>query len=245
MFNLFGRSKKNATLFYHTDVHCHILPGVDHGAKNIQDGINLLKADMEMGINRVIFTPHVTSETFENTPETLTQAFNTFKQAVKEEGLQVEMHLSAEYRIDDYWQKEYAAGHVIPMPGNYVLLENSFSQELIGSDKMMFDLMCKGYHPILAHPERYPYLADNKERYEKFHNTNVKLQVNILSLSGYYGHAVRDTARWLVNQGLVDMLGSDIHHISHVEVIKDYLRSRDWRKISEKLQGRIINDSVC
>ncbi|MDY5966878.1 MAG: CpsB/CapC family capsule biosynthesis tyrosine phosphatase, partial [Sodaliphilus sp.] len=96
---------------------------MDHGAKNIQDGIELLKADMDMGIKRVILTPHVTSETFENTPETLNAAFAIFKEAVKEAGLDVELHLSAEYRIDDYWQKEYAAGHVIPMPGNYVLLE--------------------------------------------------------------------------------------------------------------------------
>ena len=195
MFNIFKRNNKDVKLFYHTDVHCHILPGVDHGAKNIQDGIELLKADMDMGIKRVILTPHVTSETFENTPETLNAAFAIFKEAVKEAGLDVELHLSAEYRIDDYWQKEYAAGHVIPMPGNYVLLENSFAQELIGSEQMMFELRCKGYYPILAHPERYSYYGHNRERYEKMHRTNVKFQLNILSLTGYYGHSVQDTAR--------------------------------------------------
>ena len=98
MFNIFKRNNKDVKLFYHTDEHCHILPGVDHGAKNIQDGIELLKADMDMGINRVILTPHVTSETFENTPETLNAAFAIFKEAVKEAGLDVELHLSAEYR---------------------------------------------------------------------------------------------------------------------------------------------------
>ena len=89
MFNIFKRNNKDVKLFYHTDVHCHILPGVDHGAKNIQDGIELLKADMDMGIKRVILTPHVTSETFENTPETFNAAFATFKEAVKEAGLDV------------------------------------------------------------------------------------------------------------------------------------------------------------
>lgn len=244
MFNFFRKNNKDVKLPYHTDVHCHILPGVDHGAKNIQDGVSLLKADMEMGINRVILTPHVTSETFENTPETLNAAFVKFKEAVADAGLDVELHLSAEYRIDDYWQKEYAAGHVLPMPGNYVLLENSFVQELIGSEQMMFELKCKGYFPILAHPERYPYFICNKERYEKMHNSNVKFQVNLLSLAGYYGHTVQDTAKWLVKQGLVDMLGSDIHHIEHADIIKDYLRSRDWRKVAEKLDARLINDYV-
>lgn len=244
MFNFFRKKKEDVKLFYHTDVHCHILPGVDHGAKNIQNGIELLKADMDMGIDRVILTSHVTSETFENTPETLQAAFDTFKAAVDEAGLDIEMHLSAEYRIDDYWQKEYAAGHIIPMPGNYILLENSFVQELIGSDQMMFDLMCKGYKPILAHPERYPYWAHNRERYEKMHNTNLKFQINILSFTGYFGSSARDTANWLVKNGMVDMLGSDMHHLEHAEIIKDYLRSKEWRKISEKLQGHIINDEV-
>ncbi|MBQ0030247.1 MAG: hypothetical protein KBT32_07410 [Bacteroidales bacterium] len=244
MFNFFRKKKEDVKLFYHTDVHCHILPGVDHGAKNIQNGIELLKADMDMGIDRVILTSHVTSETFENTPETLQTAFETFKEAVKEAGLDVEMHLSAEYRMDDYWQKEYAAGHIIPMPGNYILLENSFVQELIGSDQMMFDLMCKGYKPILAHPERYPYWAHNRERYEKMHNTNLKFQINILSFTGYFGSSARDTANWLVKNGMVDMLGSDMHNLEHAEIIKDFLRSKEWRKISEKLQGHIINDEV-
>lgn len=244
MFKFFRKSNKDVKLPYHTDVHCHILPGVDHGAKNIQDAVGLLKADMEMGISRVILTPHVTSETFENTPETLNAAFAKFKEAVEEAGLDVELHLSAEYRIDDYWQKEYAAGHVIPMPGNYVLLENSFVQELIGSEQMMFELKCKGYFPILAHPERYPYFIHDRERYEKMHNSNVKFQINLLSLAGYYGHSVQETAKWLVKQGLVDMLGSDIHHIEHAEIIKDYLRSRDWRKVAEKLDARLINDYV-
>lgn len=244
MFNFFRKKKEDVKLFYHTDVHCHILPGVDHGAKNIQNGIELLKADMDMGIDRVILTSHVTSETFENTPETLQTAFETFKEAVKEAGLDVEMHLSAEYRMDDYWQKEYAAGHIVPMPGNYILLENSFVQELIGSDQMMFDLMCKGYKPILAHPERYPYWAHNRERYEKMHNTNLKFQINILSFTGYFGSSARDTANWLVKNGMVDMLGSDMHNLEHAEIIKDFLRSKEWRKISEKLQGHIINDEV-
>lgn len=244
MFNFFRKKKEDVKLFYHTDVHCHILPGVDHGAKNIQNGIELLKADMDMGIDRVILTSHVTSETFENTPETLQAAFDTFKAAVDEAGLDIEMHLSAEYRIDDYWQKEYAAGHIIPMPGNYILLENSFVQELIGSDQMMFDLMCKGYKPILAHPERYPYWAHNRERYEKMHNTNLKFQINILSFTGYFGSSARDTANWLVKNGMVDMLGSDMHNLEHAEIIKDFLRSKEWRKISEKLQGHIINDEV-
>ncbi len=104
MFNLFKKkSKESPKLFYHTDMHCHILPGVDHGSQNIDQSLEMLRAEIDMGISHVILTSHVTAETFENTPETLTAAFETLKKAVEEEGLPVDLDVSAEYRIDEYW----------------------------------------------------------------------------------------------------------------------------------------------
>lgn len=247
MFNLFGRKPKEpTTLFYHTDVHSHILPGVDHGAQTVTDSIEMLRLQVEMGISRVMCTSHVTAETFENTPETLTAACELLKQAIVDEGLPVEIFASAEYRIDEYWSSEYAAGHVLPMPGNYLLLENSFVQELIEIDELMFDVQVKGYHPILAHPERYRYYNAHHERYEKLHKGNVKFQVNLLSLAGYFGKAAKVNALWLIEHGLCDMLGSDMHSVEHALIIKDYIASKEWRKLVEKydLTKRIKNDKV-
>ncbi len=156
----------------------------------------------------------------------------------------MQLHLSAEYRIDEFWRKQYEEGKILPIPGNYLLLENSFYQELIGSEQIMFDLNCRGYHPILAHPERYPYYAQDKDRYTAMHQSNVLFQVNILSFTGYFGHTARETAFWLLNHDLVDFLGSDIHHHKHAKIIKDYLAGKEWRKIAQKLQGRILNDEV-
>lgn len=244
MFHFFIKNKENVQLFYHTDVHSHILPHVDHGAVDTATGIELLKAEMEMGISRVMLTSHVTSEVFENNNASLTEAFEKFKAAVNKAGLDIELHLSAEYRIDDYWRRLYAEGDITPMPTNYLLLENSFYQELIGSDQLIFELACAGYKPILAHPERYPYYAQNRERYKAMHNSNVRYQVNILSFSGYFGSGARDAAFWLLDHDLVDMLGSDIHHHKHARLIKEYLTTREWRKIAQKLQGRILNDQI-
>ena len=244
MFHFFRKKTADSTLFYHTDVHSHILPYVDHGAQHTQMGIDLLKAEMKMGISRVVLTSHVTSEVFENTNDSLTQAFIPFQEAVKEAGIDIQLHLSAEYRIDEFWRKQYEEGKILPMPGNYLLLENSFYQELIGSEQIMFDLNCRGYHPILAHPERYPYYAQDKDRYTAMHQSNVLFQVNILSFTGYFGHTARETAFWLLNHDLVDFLGSDIHHHKHAKIIKDYLAGKEWRKIAQKLQGRILNDEV-
>ncbi len=244
MFNFFHRKREAVKLFYHTDVHSHILPGVDHGSQDVQQSIEMLQAELDMGIDRVMCTSHVTAETFENTIESLSAAGSVLQAAIDEAHLPVEIHASAEYRLDEYWNKEYAAGHVLPMPGNYVLVENSFIQELIEIDDMMFDLQVKGYKPILAHPERYPYYYHRRERYQKLHSAGVKFQVNILSLAGYFGGGAREAALWLINNNLVDMLGSDMHHMEHARGITDYLSTKDWRKLSQKLESRIINDLV-
>lgn len=245
MFNIFKKSSKaDAKLFYHTDMHCHILPGVDHGSQSVEESLDMLRAEIDMGITHVICTSHVTAEHFENTPESLTEAYNLLKQAVEEEGLPVNIYPSAEYRIDEYWTKEYEAGHLLPMPGNRILLENSFIQELIGIDDMMFNLQLEGYFPILAHPERYRYYYDRKERYKALHNASVKFQVNILSLTGYFGKSAKEIALWLIQNDLCDMLGSDMHNMEHAEIIKDYIGSKEWSKLCEKynLPNRIIND---
>ncbi len=246
MFNIFHRKKENNQLFYNTDVHCHILPGVDHGSQNVEQSIEMLRAERDMGITRVILTSHVTAETFENTPDTLRPAFEILKQAVAEteDISHMKLYLSAEYRMDEFWDKQYTLGNQIAMPGNYILMENSFHQELLGLDELLFDLKVKGYKPILAHPERYIYYAQRKQRLEQLHNTGTKFQVNLLSLAGYFGQHCRETALWLVKHGMVDMLGSDMHGMEHVKVIQDYINSKEWRKLVPQIQGHIINDLV-
>ena len=237
MLNIFKKKpKESAKLFYHTDVHSHILPGVDHGSQNVGESLEMLRAELDMGITHV--------ETFENTPETLTAAYDELKQAVEAEGLPINIYASAEYRIDEYWTREYEAGHLLPMPGKRILLENSFVQELIGIDNMLFELQVKGYRPILAHPERYRYYYDHKERYKSLHSASVKFQVNLLSLTGYFGRGARETALWLIQNNLCDMFGSDMHGMDHAREIQDYIGSREWRKLCDKydLPKRIVND---
>jgi tyrosine-protein phosphatase YwqE len=244
MFGIFHKNKEDVKLFCHTDVHCHILPGVDHGSQNVEMSLQMLEAEMDMGIDRVICTSHVTAETFENTVESLTGAGKALQQAIDAAGFDIKIYVSAEYRLDEYWNKEYSAGHILAMPGNYILLENSFQQELLELDDTMFDLQVKGYKPILAHPERYGYYGHRHSRYEQLHNAGVKFQINILSLAGYFGTGARDNALWLIENNFVDMLGTDMHNLDHAQIIKKYLQTKEWRKLSERLEGHILNDYI-
>ena len=241
---LFKRSKEQVKLFYNTDVHCHILPGVDHGSQSMEQSLEMLRAEAEMGINRVILTSHVTAITFENTRETLTDAFMKLKDAVTDEGMDMELFLSAEYRMDEYFDKEYAADHLIPMPGNHILLENSFQQELMNLDDLLFDMQVKGYRTILAHPERYTYYSRRRKRYEQLHNAGARFQVNILSFTGYFGEEARDSALWFAHNEMIDYLGSDMHNLKHAHIIMDYINSKEWKKLSSEIESTVKNDLI-
>ncbi len=244
MFGLFRKKQDNVKLFYHTDVHCHIMPGVDHGAKTVEDSLALISREMEMGISRIFLTSHVTANTFENTPETLAAGFERLKTAVEAEHIDIDLCYSAEYRMDDYWMRQRDEGKLIPLPGNHILLENSFQQELMMLDDLMFDIQLKGFLPILAHPERYHYYGYRHDRLRTLHNAGAKFQVNLLSLSGYFGSGARGLAEWIINNGFCDFLGSDMHNLEHADVIAEYLRSKDWRKISKKIEGQLLNDEL-
>ena len=244
LLDIFRNKKEQVKLFYNTDIHCHILPGVDHGSRSIEDSLDMLRAEMEMGINRVILTSHVTAVTFENTRESLMDAFLKLQDAVTDAGLDIQLALSAEYRMDEYFDKENAADHLIPMPGNHILLENSFQQELMNLDDLLFDMQVKGYKTILAHPERYPYYSRRRKRYEQLHNAGAKFQVNLLSFTGYFGEEARESALWFVRNGMIDYLGSDMHNVKHAHIIMDYINSKEWRKLSQEIESTVKNDLI-
>ncbi len=244
LLDIFRNKKEQVKLFYNTDIHCHILPGVDHGSRSIEDSLDMLQAEMEMGVNRVILTSHVTAVTFENTRESLMDAFLKLQDAVTDAGLDIQLFLSAEYRMDEYFDKEYAADHLIPMPGNHILLENSFQQELMNLDDLLFDMQVKGYKTILAHPERYPYYSRRRKRYEQLHNAGAKFQVNILSFTGYFGEEARESALWFVRDGMIDYLGSDMHNVKHAHIIMDYIKSKEWRKLAPEIEQTVKNDLI-
>jgi tyrosine-protein phosphatase YwqE len=243
--NIFRSKKEQVQLFYKTDIHCHILPGVDHGSQSIEQSLDMLRAEKQMGIERVILTSHVTAITFENTRETLMDSFLKLKDAVTDIGLDIELALSAEYRMDEYFDKEYAADHLIPMPGNHILLENSFQQELMNLDDLLFDMQVKGYKTILAHPERYSYYSRRRKRYEQLHNAGARFQVNILSFTGYFGEEARESALWFVRNGMIDYLGSDMHNVKHAHIIMDYLNSKEWRRLSKEIEPMVKNDLIA
>ncbi len=93
---------------------------------------------------------------------------------------------SAEYRIDELFTKQLEEDVIMPYPGNYILIENSFMQEPWNLDQLIFDLQVKGYRPVMA-TERFSYYYEKRNRYKALHDAGALFQINVLSLSGYYG----------------------------------------------------------
>ena len=246
MFNFFKKkAQEPQELYFHTDMHCHLVPGIDDGQRNAEGGADLVAHEHSWGIRKIITTPHVTQDTFENTPDTINAAFDKLQQAVAEKGIDIELLHSAEYRMDSFFNAQLEQGLVTPMPNNYLLVENSFVQEAWNIDKLLFDLKMRGFKPILAHPERYTYYYGNKrERYSMLHSQGTLFQINLLSLAGNYGKEAKAMAEYLIDRDMVDFVGTDMHNHRHCATLEAYIGSKDYRKHAEKLKDRIFNDSV-
>lgn len=240
----FFHSRELPELFWHTDIHSHVCPGIDDGSPSPEKSVMLVEAMAGFGFTRMIVTPHVTDETFPNTPDVLADSYRLLTEACREAGLPMQFGLSAEYRIDDMLLSLLGEKNVRPLPGGYLLVENSWLQEPPFLDDFLFQCSSTyGYRPVLAHPERYRYYRRTPQRYKELHDKGVLFQVNLLSLAGHYGREERETARWLLERDMVSFIGSDLHRMGHIEAIRDYLCSRAYRALEAK-SSLILNDKL-
>ena len=245
MFDFLFRKKEGEMLPlpFTTDLHCHIVPGVDDGSPDLEHSLRLMERMAAWGIERIVATPHFTDVTFENSPATIDAPFAQLQQAAQEASLGARLiDYSFEYRLGEGFIGKLEADDLRPMPSGHILVENSFLQPLSNLDSLLFDIKLKGMRPILAHPERYAYYHPNRKIYERLRSEEVQLQVNFLSLAGYYGRGVQELVLWMIDKGLVDYMATDLHHQGHVEAIEKYLRSKHYKKLRPKLE--LLNDCV-
>ncbi len=216
MFSFFSSPAPRDYAFLGTDMHSHLLPGIDDGAPDVETAVALVKGLLAMGFERFIATPHVMAELHPNTPASIRAAEAELQAALAEEGLDVPLTAAAEYMIDeqfhDYLQSE---GELLTLPGNRVLVELPQAGEPPRWEEAIFRLQLKGYRVILAHPERYRFLAGDFDRFERLQDSGVELQLNLLSLAGYYGQGPERSGKEILKRGLAAFLGTDCHHDRH------------------------------
>lgn len=221
MLRLFRKKGASPRLPFLTDMHAHFLPGVDDGASNVDESLQLIRSMQELGYKNLVTTPHIYAELYPNSRASLQPAYETLMKALTSAGVEITLRYAAEYFLDEHVDALLAAKEpLLTVHDNWVLVETSFVQAPMDLDDRLFSLQVAGYKTILAHPERYAYWHFQRDAYHKLHEKGVLLQVNLLSLIGYYGKSVAETARYLVKQGLVDLVGSDCHHDRHIQALK-------------------------
>ena len=203
-----------------TDMHAHWLPGLDDGAPTMEDSLLLIRELTALGYQKLIATPHVMADLYRNSSADIRERLAATRQAVTAAGITVDLDAAAEYLIDEGFTAKIEGRDLLTLPGNHVLVEYSFVSPPPSVEGVYFKLQSAGYVPILAHPERYRYYHNDFAAYRKLVERGVKLQVNLLSLTGYYGQSVKQVALQLIEQGLVSILGTDAHHPGHLEELR-------------------------
>lgn len=204
------------------DIHNHILPGIDDGAKTVEDSIDLINGFSSIGITNFICTPHIMHNYYDNTPKTIKKSFKKLKKALEEQKIKdVRVAYAAEHMIDDNFENILERRKVMPLGTDHLLVEMSFLQPPIHFYGSIEKVTSAGYFPVLAHPERYRFLNGNFQKYSSYKKRNILFQVNLLSLAGYYGKNVKSTAGKLIDNGFVDFLGSDVHSLEQLNYLKN------------------------
>ena len=237
MVSLFKTKPKLAALIpsNYVDIHSHVLPGIDDGAKTIQDSEFLLNSMMKLGFSKVITTPHTMGNVWNNTAATINNALQEVQLEVGNSAKATNLQAASEYFLDEHLMELATQGPLLTLKENYILVEMSYLNAPLQLYDFLFELQLKGYQLILAHPERYSFLHSHKKEYEKLKKAGCMFQLNLLAAVGYYGRDVANTADYLLKEGLYNFVGSDIHHKFHVESFQKKITVGNQNTLEELL----------
>jgi protein-tyrosine phosphatase len=225
-----------------TDVHSHFIPRIDDGSQSVEESLELLELMQKLGYRKVITTPHVMSDFYANTPESILAGLETLRAAAAEKGLDIQVEAAAEYFLDEGFVQKLESGEKLLTFGDrYLLFEMSFVNQPPNLYDVIFRIQVQGYRPVLAHPERYPFLHGRLEEYRKIKNTGVLFITNTIALSGYYEEQVREAAQLLIDNRMVDLLASDAHHSRHLAALGKTLAEPYLRKV---LEADLLNSTL-
>ena len=234
---------KNNFSLLNADMHSHLIPGIDDGSPDMETSLQLILGMIELGYRKLITTPHIMWDMYKNNREDILERLELLRAAVKAKGMDVELLAAAEYFLDDHVADLVKNNEpLLTISDKMVLVEFSMAQPSMSLKAILFDMQMQGYQPVIAHPERYVYLEANKNFYDELKTIGCLFQLNLLSLGNYYGRSAHELAHYLVKKGYYDLVGTDLHHLGHLEALHDGALSVSLKKLLDS--GRIINDRL-
>ena len=232
IFNLF-KSKptlKKLIPVGFVDIHSHILPGIDDGAKDLKESRKLISKMKKLGFSKIIGTPHTYTGLYDNTNDSIQNAFNNLKGDLD---VDIKLDYASEYMLNNEIIYSAKNKKLLCLKKNYVLVEMSYLSPPTNLYEIIYELKVNGYSPILAHPERYLFYKNNFSEFNRLKENGLMFQVNLLSSTGYYGKDVLRLVNKLLENNLIDFVGSDIHNINHIRSFNNKVRISK-KKLLEK-----------
>ena len=217
--------------FLKTDMHSHLIPGIDDGAPTIEDSLAMIRELQAMGFNSLVTTPHIKSDYYPNDPAIIMTGLNDLRKALVENNITIPVKAAAEYYIDDRFMEMMEAGPLLTINNNEVLVEFSFVFEPMRLNDILFKIQTSGYKPVIAHPERYTFFHQRPQIYKELKDRGCLLQLNAIALTGYYGRTVKEVAEKLLKERLYDYCGSDMHHLRHAETMQKLKQSKAFSQL--------------
>jgi protein-tyrosine phosphatase len=227
-----------------TDMHAHWLPGLDDGVASIDEAIDLLGGLEALGYRAAIATPHIMADHYRNDAASIKAALADVRQAAAQAGLKIRLDAAAEYYLDDSLFSALEHSEVLSLAGRFLLFELSYLNRPSGLQQAIFAIQTSGLQPILAHPERYPYLVaePNLSPFRELCEQGVLLQINLGSLLGHYGPESRRCARQLIDAGLVHFAGTDAHRPGQVSDLNGLTRDAWLGKLLSS--GKLLHSQL-
>ena len=217
-----------------TDMHSHLLPGIDDGAPDIATSLELIKGLAALGYKKLITTPHVLWEIYPNTTEIIIQQCSVLREAIAKEGIDIKLEAAAEYFIDENFENLLKNKiPLLPIYSNMVLVEFSMITAPLDLQETLFEMQLQNYQPIIAHPERYIYLKNKKDFFEQLKDHGCFFQLNLLSIVGHYGSSVQELADYLIKNDYYNFAGTDVHYIKHVIALQKLGSSPLYKRLQE------------
>ncbi|MDM1296835.1 protein tyrosine phosphatase [Sphingobacterium sp. N143] len=248
--NLF-KSRKSSSVrplaqleFLEVDMHNHLLPGIDDGSPSVQHSLGYIQELHRLGLKKFICTPHIMAGVHPNNKQSIEEAQLALIKGLKDTGKDIDIFAAAEHMIDDGLLSLIQNDELCVMPGGYVLIEMSYLSESKALFHTILDIQKLGYKPVLAHPERYNYYHGNFNIYKQIKDAGCLLQLNLLSLSRYYGVDVKAIAMTLLKSGMYDFVGTDLHHQKHLDALKNIAEKypiRDMLRTSPILNQTLLD----
>lgn len=239
MFSFFNKKVTPDLSFLGADMHSHLLPDLDDGLKTMDETIEYVRQLHEIGYQKLICTPHIISDIYPNSPATILPRLKEVQQAISENNIPVTIEAAAEYMVDLEFQELISSEEpLLTFGGNHILIEMSFVAPSPNIETVIFDLCIRGLQPIMAHPERYVYYHDSFDKYQRLVDMGCVLQLNLLSLLGYYGGYAKKVAERLIKEKMITFAGTDMHHERHREALMELATKKEFYEMMAGLDLR-------